>query len=199
VTAREIAMEVPPADIYEVETFSLQTFRYTASAGGETLTEIPFPTRWLSTATARWAMVHVLTYLRMRGVLENKNSQLLVPQWLCLSFLQLLRKYSSPTLDVSQPVKVAIPYHQYGFPQDMDEVLDYADRKGIVLVEDCANLFEGYYRGKRLGTFGLASIFSLSKVFPSIWEGEGSPPRMKRFTSTRWRPSLKCIGHGSGL
>lgn len=116
-------------------------------------------------------MVHVLTYLRKRGVLEDKNSQILVPQWLCLSFLQLVRKYSSPTLDPRHPVKVAIAYHQYGFPQNMDEVLDFADRKRVLLIEDCANLFEGYYRGKRLGTFGLASIFSLSKVFPSLWGG----------------------------
>ena len=41
----------------------------------------------------------------------------------------------------------------------------------MVLVEDCVHSFGGSYKGRRLGTFGLASIFSLAKMFPSICGG----------------------------
>ena len=133
--------------------------------------EVPFPTRWISTVTGRAAMVHALSLLRKRGVLADRNAPILVPQWLCTSFLQLVQKHASPTLSLAVEPKVAVVYHQYGFPQDMDEVLDYADRKKITVIEDCANLYEGYYKGRRLGTFGWAAIFSLGKVFPSIWGG----------------------------
>nr|NQU89516.1 DegT/DnrJ/EryC1/StrS aminotransferase family protein [Bacteroidota bacterium] len=109
--------------------------------------------------------------MKTKKIIIDKNELILIPRWLCISFIQLLRKHCSPVLNVSSSVKIAIVFHQYGFPQNMDEVMDYCDRKKITVIEDCAHVFEGYYGGKRLGTFGLASIFSFSKLFPSVWGG----------------------------
>jgi hypothetical protein len=130
-----------------------------------------FPGLWLSTGTGRGAMTLILRYLHSVGVLGDKNTPVLVPRWLCISLLQSMRKLCAPTLDRRAPARAVLLYHQYGFPQDLDAVLDECDRRGLVVIEDCANLWEGLYRGKRLGTFGLAAIFSLSKLFPSIWGG----------------------------
>ncbi|MBI4283292.1 MAG: DegT/DnrJ/EryC1/StrS family aminotransferase [Chloroflexi bacterium] len=155
--------------VYEVELCNL---RRIISALLKPAEPISFPVHWVNTVTARSAMLLILSYLQKTGVIEDKNSLFLVPQWLCISMLQMMRKHCSPTLDPGcRTIRAVLVYHQYGFPQNMDEVLDYCDRKGIVVIENCANLFKGFYRGKRLGTFGLAAIFSLSKVFPSIWGG----------------------------
>ncbi len=132
---------------------------------------IDFPGYFLSTATGRSATFHILNYLRKTGIIKDKNSPIIVPKWLCISFLQLIRKHCSPILKHDSSARLAIVFHQYGFPQNMDEIMDYCSRKKIIVIEDCAHLFEGYYKRKRLGTFGLASIFSLSKLFPSIWGG----------------------------
>jgi len=129
------------------------------------------PGKYLFTGTGRAAMYHVLQYLKKIKHHDDKNSLVLVPQWLCLSFSQLMRKHCSPTLINSEKIKTVLFYHQYGFPQNMGEICDYCDRKKIVLVEDCANLMEGYYKKNPLGGFGLASIYSFSKLFPSIWGG----------------------------
>ena len=153
---------------HEVQVFNMRDFFH---AFKPETAEIPFPGYWVGTVTGRAAMLPVLTHLRNKGTLASKNSQVLVPKWLCNSFMQMMRKHCSPTLDPEQPIRAALVYHQYGFPQNMDEIMDYCDRKKIVVIEDCANLFEGDYKGKRLGTIGYAGIFSLSKVFPSIWGG----------------------------
>lgn len=147
------------------------TWRHLLQNIGKTTPEIDFPGQWLNTSTGRAAMLPILTYLRMKGVLANKNASFLVPPWLCLSMLQAMRKHCAPTLNAGDDPKAVLVFHQFGFPQNMAEIQDYCDRQGIVIIEDCANLFEGYFQGKRLGTFGLASIFSFWKTFPSLWGG----------------------------
>ena len=132
---------------------------------------IDFPSNFLSTVTGRSATFHILNYLKKTGIIKDKNTPVIVPKWLCFSFLQLLRKHCSPILRYDSSARIAIVFHQYGFPQNMDEIMDYCGRKKIIVIEDCAHLFEGYYKRKRLGTFGFASIFSFSKLFPSIWGG----------------------------
>lgn len=123
------------------------------------------------TGSGRAALRIVLEYLKDTGVLPDKNSEILVPQWLCQSLLHTLHRFSHPALAPSKKVKVVMAYHQYGFPQDMDEIRGFCRMNNAVLIEDCAHAFESYYKGKRLGTFGEAAIFSFSKFFPSVLGG----------------------------
>jgi dTDP-4-amino-4,6-dideoxygalactose transaminase len=132
---------------------------------------ISFPIQFLKTATGRSATLLILNYFKKIGIIKNQNTTIIVPKWICISYLQLLRKHCSPILKVNTSAKVALIYHQYGFPQNMEEIEDYCLRKNITIVENCAHSFESYYKGKRLGTFGYASLFSFSKLFPSIWGG----------------------------
>lgn len=132
---------------------------------------IPFPIQFLKTATGRSATLLILNYFKKIGIIKNQNTTIIVPKWICISYLQLLRKHCSPILKVNTSAKLALIYHQWGFPQNMEEIKDYCSRKNITMIEDCAHNFESYYKGRRLGTFGYASIFSFSKLFPSIWGG----------------------------
>jgi len=61
---------------------------------------------------------------------------------------------------ITNRTKAIIAQHTYGYPCDMDSVLDIANRKGIQVVEDCCLAFGSQYKGKIAGTFGKAAYFS---------------------------------------
>lgn len=62
--------------------------------------------------------------------------------------------------------------HIYGLPVDMDPILALANRHGLAVIEDAAELIGGSYRGKPCGSFGTISTFSF---YPNkhITTGEG--------------------------
>ncbi len=62
--------------------------------------------------------------------------------------------------------------HIYGHPVDMDPVLAIAEKHGLFVIEDAAEVHGGEYRGRRCGSFGDISIFSFyaNKI---ITTGEG--------------------------
>jgi len=125
----------------------------------------------LFTGSGRAALRLILEFFRDNKRLPDKNGQVLVPHWLCYSALNTMQKYCSPTLTMNEKVKGLLVYHQYGFPQKMDEICDYCKEKDLFIIEDCANVFETYHNKKHLGTLGDAAIFSLSKLFPSLLGG----------------------------
>src|SRR5262245_32809611 len=53
-----------------------------------------------------------------------------------------------------------IPVHLFGQPADMDEILAVAERRGLWVIEDCAQAHLATYKGRMVGTFGVAGTFS---------------------------------------
>lgn len=53
-----------------------------------------------------------------------------------------------------------IPVHLYGHPCDMDAIMDIGERHGMRIIEDCAQAHGAAYRGRRVGTLGIAGTFS---------------------------------------
>lgn len=71
------------------------------------------------------------------------------------------------TIDVSKiaqkitpRTKAVIPVHLYGQPAEMDAIKEICDKNKLYLIEDCAQAHFALYKGKKVGTFGIAGTFS---------------------------------------
>jgi dTDP-4-amino-4,6-dideoxygalactose transaminase len=53
-----------------------------------------------------------------------------------------------------------VPVHLYGVPADIEALADLARRKGLILIEDCAQAHGCTVNGRPVGTFGAAAAFS---------------------------------------
>jgi dTDP-4-amino-4,6-dideoxygalactose transaminase len=53
-----------------------------------------------------------------------------------------------------------IPVHLYGQPADMDGILACAERHNLWVIEDCAQAHLATYKGRTVGTMGIAGSFS---------------------------------------
>lgn len=68
--------------------------------------------------------------------------------------------------------RALLPVHFAGRPCDMDALTDIAQRKGLVLIEDCAHAIETEYRGRKAGRFGDFGCFSFYAT-KNMTTGEG--------------------------
>ncbi len=68
--------------------------------------------------------------------------------------------------------KVLLLSHMRGHLADMDAVMAVADALGIAVIEDCAHAMCAAWRGRRIGTFGIAAAFS-AQTYKHLNAGEG--------------------------
>jgi len=72
---------------------------------------------------------------------------------------------------VTPRTRAIIPVHLYGYPCDMDAVMDVARRHNLVVIEDAAQAIGATYKGKPVGSFG-TGCFSLYAT-KNVMAGEG--------------------------
>ena len=74
---------------------------------------------------------------------------------------------------ITRRTKAIIPVHLYGNVCDMDEILAFAARHRLYVIEDNAEAFGGVYKGKKTGTLGhmAACSFCQNKTFTTGGEG----------------------------
>lgn len=118
-----------------------------------------------STFSGKSSISMIFRYLMEAGIIPDKSYHTMVPEWMGTWMYMMLNRYCMTTPEYTNKTKVLFAYHQWGFPQEMDAILEFCEDKHLILIEDCAHAIDSYYNGRRLGTFGLASIFSLSKFF----------------------------------
>ncbi len=62
--------------------------------------------------------------------------------------------------------------HYAGVAAQMDAILEIAERRGLVVIEDAAQALHAAFRGKQLGTFGDAAAISFHET-KNLMSGEG--------------------------
>ncbi len=69
--------------------------------------------------------------------------------------------------------KALIVQHTFGVPADMDSIMSFCKKHGLLLIEDCAHALGASYDGKPVGTLGDAAIFSFGrdKIISSVSGG----------------------------
>jgi dTDP-4-amino-4,6-dideoxygalactose transaminase len=65
---------------------------------------------------------------------------------------------------ITKKTRAILPVHLYGQAADMDRLMDIARRRGLKVIEDCAQSFGADFKGKKTGSFGDMGCFSF---FPS--------------------------------
>ena len=120
----------------------------------------------------------------------GSGDEVILPTFTIIScVLQIVRSGATPVLvdsdpktwnmDVSQieekitaRTKAIMVVHIFGLPVDMDPVLDIAQRYGLSIIEDAAEMIGQTYKGKYCGSFGDISTVSF---YPNkhVTTGEG--------------------------
>jgi dTDP-4-amino-4,6-dideoxygalactose transaminase len=76
-------------------------------------------------------------------------------------------------LDANPGLRAVIPVHLYGQAADLDAIIPAARARGLAVIEDCSQAHGATLGGKRLGTIGEASAFSLYPTKPLAALGDG--------------------------
>jgi perosamine synthetase len=64
---------------------------------------------------------------------------------------------------ITPKTKAIIPVHYWGVPCDMDAIMSIAKKHDLYVIEDCCQAHGALYKGKKVGTFGHCSAFSLNQ------------------------------------
>lgn len=74
---------------------------------------------------------------------------------------------------ITEKTVAIVPVHVYGNPCNVDRIQEIADRHGLKVIYDACHAFGETVRGRGIGSFGDASVFSFhaTKVFNTIEGG----------------------------
>lgn len=119
---------------------------------------------------------------------EFERKELLMPAYTCKQLLPLTKKFfpvklvdlnektfNSEKKNFSRQTSKKTGFwnviHTWGNPVEMEQLMETADKKKVVVIEDCAHSLGSEINGKKTGSFGEVSIFSLRKNLPVMYGG----------------------------
>ncbi len=107
------------------------------------------------------------------------------PKTLVMSVNDLKKKYSKDCVAV-------IAVHFNGQPCEMEKIVPWARKKGMIVIEDCAQTCGGDYKGKKLGTWGDFGCFSFQEIKIMTSGGDGG---MIVTNSNKFSKDLKILSY----
>ncbi len=89
---------------------------------------------------------------------------------------------------LTSKTKAIIAVHLAGWPCDMDPILELAERRGLKVIEDCAQASGATYKGRPVGGIGHIGAFSFcqDKIITTGGEGGMLTTRDKRLWELAW-------------
>lgn len=73
---------------------------------------------------------------------------------------------------INKRTKAILVVHLWGMPAQMDEIIKIAKENNLFVIEDCSHAYGSLYNGKKVGTFGDISCFSM-QAHKLLAAGEG--------------------------
>ena len=113
------------------------------------------------------------------------------PDTLCMDPVQV-RKALTPR------TKAIIPVHVYGSMANLDELLAVGEEYNLPVVEDCAHMHGGFWRGRGVGSWGKVGSFSFQQS-KTLASGEGGICITNDPELAEKIYLLKHIGYARGL
>ena len=96
---------------------------------------------------------------------------------------------------LTERTRAIIPVHLGGWPCDMPAIMALAERRGLIVIEDCAQAHGAEIDGRPVGSFGDAAAFSFcqDKIITTGGEG-GCGPASGTRPPANWAWSFKDHG-----
>tara|TARA_B100000700_G_scaffold313928_1_gene399738 strand:- start:283 stop:1260 length:978 start_codon:yes stop_codon:yes gene_type:complete len=118
----------------------------------------------------------------------DKNSEVLIPSYICDSVIQPLRqlkiRYKFYELDsyfrinftqlgklISKNTKAILKVNYFGQPDQIELFIEFCKKNSIFLIEDNSHGYGGTYKGKNLGTYGDSGFSSPRKILDKLYGG----------------------------
>lgn len=95
---------------------------------------------------------------------------------------------------VTARTKAVIPVHLAGWPADMPAIMAMAQRRGIKVIEDCAQAQGAEVDGRSVGSFGESAAFSFCQDKIISTGGEGGFTSFRDRSEWEWAWSFKDHG-----
>lgn len=125
------------------------------------------------------ATASAILYNRLIPVFVDSN-----PETLGMDLDDMKRKFDKDVVAV-------MPVHYAGHPVPMEELMPWAQEKGLKVIEDCAHTSGALYKGKALGTWGNIGCYSFEEK-KLMTTGDGGmmvtnePDLFKDVKAMRW-------------
>jgi dTDP-3-amino-3,4,6-trideoxy-alpha-D-glucose transaminase len=106
---------------------------------------------------------------------------------------------------ISPATAAILPVHLHGHPAPMERIMRIAERRGLAVVEDCAQSHGASIDGKRTGTFGHAAAFSFYPTKNLGAAGDAGAivtndpalaARVRRLRQYGFDETQRCVGPG---
>jgi len=130
----------------------------------------------------RWAFAfwkgRVGLYALLRALNVTEGDEIILPGYTCVMNVNPIKYLGAKPIYVdiepntfninvellkeklTNNTKVIIAQNTYGYPCEMDAIMDIAASRGIPVIEDCCLALGSQYKNKLAGTFGRAAYFS---------------------------------------
>jgi dTDP-4-amino-4,6-dideoxygalactose transaminase len=160
----------------------------------------------IATSYGRMAFLHILRALELPA-----GSEIIVPALTFWVIPELARRAglrpvfvdvdpATFTLDpsaferaITPATRAVVPTHLYGLPCDMDAIMTIARSHRLIVIEDCAHALGATFKGRQVGTFGDAAIFSFQTLKPLNAFGGGMAIVRDRATARRLRTEVDAL------